>query len=138
MDLCLGESLLFGNDHCDGSNINTVFECIFITCLEGGNINCNCIVVIDRGKQIGGNRIGGFYHLRGIRVIVYILNSLRYTLTDNCGEGDFGAVIGAELFNIFLRCSTCRKNRIFFLFFSILNINTHDAHLNKRVNHIFI
>ena len=85
MDLCLGKSLLLGNDHSDGCNIDTVLEGVFITCLECGDIDRDRVVLVDGREQIGSDRVGCLYHFRRTGIAVYILDSLRDTLTDARG-----------------------------------------------------
>ena len=138
MDLCLGKSLLLGNDHSDGCNIDTVLEGVFITCLECGDIDRDRVVLVDGREQIGSDRVGCLYHFRRTGIAVYILDSLRDTFTDARGQCDLGTVIGTKLFNI-LFCSGARRGSLHFLIFlAVLNINTHNPHLNHRVNHVFV
>ncbi len=130
---------MLGNNHGNGRHVNTVFECVFITGLKCGNINCNRIIVIDGRHQVICNAVGCRHHFLGTGIAVYVLDAFGNTLFYAVGEHNLGTVVRAVFFDVFFRL----RGNLFFcfvcgIFFPQLDINSHDSELDHGINHVLV
>ena len=132
------ESLLLGNDHGNGCYIHAVFEGVFVTGFERGDINCDGIIAFNGTHQVIGNALCGGNHFLGGCIVVDKLDTGRDTFTDTDRKSNFCAVFGTEPFDIFFCFRRSRNLFWIFLFFPLLNVNRHNTQFQQGINHIII